>query len=135
MNFFRVTVCGLAIAAIGWGCGGDSNNNPSGPSTATGPTISIVGQNGLQAFTPNPASFGGQTVAFKNNDGVTHRIVFNDNSIDTGDIAPGATSRSVLMPASGTNYHCSIHPGMIGSVGGSTGAAPPMCEGIYCSPY
>ena len=136
MNFFRVTVCGLAIAAIGWGCGdGDSNNNPSGPSTATGPTISIVGQNGTQAFTPNPASFGGQTVVFKNNDGVTHRIVFNDNSTDTGDIAPGATSRSVLMPASGTNYHCSIHQGMIGSVGGSTGAAPPMCEGIYCSPY
>jgi plastocyanin len=136
MNFFRVTVCGLAIAAIGWGCGdGDSNSNPSGPSTATGPTISIVGQNGTQAFTPNPASFGGQTVVFKNNDSIPHRVVLNDNSIDTGDIAPGATSRAVLMPTSGTNYHCTIHPGMIGSVGGGTGAAPPMCEGIYCSPY
>jgi hypothetical protein len=62
-------------------------------------------------------------------------VVLNDNSIDTGDIAPGATSRAVLMPTSGTNYHCTIHSGMIGSVGGSTGAAPPMCEGVYCSPY
>jgi plastocyanin len=134
MNLFRVTVCGLAVAAIGWGCG-DGDSNPSGPSTATGPTISIVGQNGTQAFTPNPASFGGQTVVFKNNDSVVHRVVLNDNSIDTGDIAPGATSRAVLIPTSGTNYHCFNHPGMIGSVSGSAGGAPPTCEGIYCNPY
>jgi plastocyanin len=133
MKALRLAVCSVALVAIGSACGDDSN--PSGPSTPNVPTINIVGQNGTQAFTPNPASFGGQTVAFKNNDSVPHRVVLNDGTVDTGDIAPGATSRTVQMPGSGTNYHCSIHPGMIGAVSGSSGGAPPTCEGVYCSPY
>jgi plastocyanin len=72
---------------------------------------------------------------FKNNDSASHRIVLNDGSVDTGDIAPGATSRVVTMPASGTNYHCSVHPGMIGGVSAQTGATPPPCTGDYCSGY
>jgi plastocyanin len=123
---------GLA-AVFGCGGGGGSTAAPSTTNTNT-PTITIVGQNGTQAFTPNPASFGGQQVVFKNNDSVTHHIVLNDGSVDTGDIAPGATSRAVAMPAAGANYHCSIHAGMIGSTAAG-GAAPPPCEGIYCSPY
>ncbi|HET9360870.1 MAG TPA: hypothetical protein VFO58_14060, partial [Vicinamibacterales bacterium] len=65
---------------------------------------------------------------------VTHRVMLNDGSIDTGDIAPGATSRAVQMPAEGTNYHCGVHPGMIGAVSSSAGP-PPVCQGIYCDPY
>jgi plastocyanin len=116
-------------------CGSDSGSSTIAPTTTGVGTINIVGQNGTQAFSPNPASFGGQMVAFKNNDSVTHRVILNDASIDTGDIAPGATSRAVQMPTSGTNYHCSIHPGMIGSVSGASGSAAPPCEGIYCTAY
>jgi plastocyanin len=113
-------------------CGGSSS--PSGPSSNL-PTITIVGQNGAQAFTPNPAAFGGQQVVFKNGDSVVPHVVLNDGTVETGDIAPGATSRAVTMPASGTNYHCSIHPGMIGSVNPMSGGTPPPCEGIYCTGY
>ena len=116
-----------------FGCGGGSGSSTA-PSSTNAPTITIVGQNGTQAFTPNPASFAGQQVVFKNNDSVTHHIVLNDGSVDTGDIAPGTTSRAVTMPAAGANYHCSIHPGMIGSAA-AAGAAPPTCEGIYCNAY
>jgi len=119
-------------AAVGCGGGGSS---ASAPSTTTSPTINIVGQNGTQAFNPNPAGFGGQQVVFKNNDSVTHHIVLNDGSVDTGDIAPGATSRAVTMPSAGANYHCSIHPGMIGSTSAASGSPPPMCEGPYCTAY
>lgn len=126
----------LALASIAGilfgGCGDGST--PSSPSTAAPATITIVGQNGAQAFSPNPASFGGQTVVFRNNDSVVHRVVLNDSSIDTGDIAPGATSRAVSMPSGGTNYHCQLHPGMIGAVSGSSGAPPP-CTGLYCEGY
>jgi plastocyanin len=121
----------LGLAALP-GCGGDSPMTPSPTNTST---INIVGQNGAQAFSPNPASFGGQPVVFKNNDSVGHRIVLNDGTVDTGDIAPGATSRVVTMPPSGTNYHCSIHPGMIGSVTAATGGPPPPCTGSYCDGY
>ena len=120
---------GLGAASA---CGGGGGTSPSPINI---PTISIVGRNGTQAFSPNPAMFGGQQVTFKNNDSVSHRITLNDGSVDTGDIAPGATSRAVTMPATGTNYHCSIHLGMIGSVSAASGAPPPACEGVYCAGY
>jgi plastocyanin len=122
---------GLAIIS---GCGG-GGSSPTTPSATTTPTIGIIGRNSTQAFSPNPASFGGQQVVFKNNDSVMHRVILNDGSVDTGDIVPGATSRAVTMPASGANYHCSIHPGMIGSVSAFSGSAPPPCTGDYCSGY
>lgn len=132
MKTTRVPLVLLAGAiSIVTGCGGSSPSEPSSGG-ATTPTITIVGSNGRQAFTPNPASLGGQMVVFRNSDSVVHRVVLNDGSIDTGDIAPGATSRAFMIPADGTNYHCSLHASMIGSVGASTGAPPPVCTGAYC---
>ena len=134
MRLHGLAVVSIAVVLCG-SCGGSGSSTPSSPSpAAAATTIAIMGSNGTQAFSPNPASFGGQTVVFKNNDSVSHRVVLNDGSIDTGDIAPGATSRAVAMPASGANYHCQIHPGMIGAVSGSAGA-PPACVGLYCDPY
>ena len=135
-----VTVSALfASVAATSGCGGSGSTatTPSAttPAATSSPTITIVGQNGTQAFTPNPASFGGQQVVFKNNDRVAHRVVLNDGSVDTGEIAPGATSRAVAIPSAGTNYHCAIHLGMIGSSAAAAGAPPPACEGPYCNPY
>ncbi|HSL72090.1 MAG TPA: hypothetical protein VK864_17715 [Longimicrobiales bacterium] len=94
-------------------------------------TINIVGDRGSQSFSPNPATAAGQQVVFRNNDTIVHRVLLNDGSIDTGDIAPGATSRVITMPAAGTNYHCVVHPGMIGAVKTET-AGPPPCTGAYC---
>lgn len=133
MRVFLLVTASLVIATASWGCGGSSTS--TGPSSSNTPAINIVGQNGTQAFSPNPASLGGQSIVFKNNDSVIHRILLNDGSVDSGDIAPGATSRSVIMPGSGANYHCSLHPGMIGSVSPASGGAPPACEGLYCSGY
>jgi plastocyanin len=120
----------VAVVSIS-ACGGSS---PTTPSTSSS-TISIVGQSGTQAFNPNPAPFGGQQVVFKNSDATTHHIVLNDGSFDSGDLAPGASSRGFVLPSSGTNYHCTIHPGMIGSVNAASGTSAPPCEGPYCSPY
>jgi plastocyanin len=94
-------------------------------------TIAIIGERGSQSFSPNPATAAGRTVVFRNNDTIVHRVRLNDLSIDTGDIPPGATSNPITMPAAGTNYHCSVHPGMVGAVGGGN-TAPPPCQGIYC---
>ena len=122
----------LVACAPAYGCGGGSSSptSPTAPSTAF--VITVSTQSGAQSFSPNPASAGGQMVVFSNADAVVHRVVLNDGSIDTGDIAPGATSRAVLMPNAGTNYHCSLHPAMIGAVNPLAGDPPPVCEGTYC---
>ena len=130
----RVLAAAAAIVA-GLGassCGGSSS--PSSPSAPNVVTITITRQNGAQSFSPNPASAGGQMVAFRNADSIVHRVQLNDGSLDTGNLAPGATSNAVLMPNNGTNYHCTVHPDMIGAVSGVSGAPPPPCEGPYCAP-
>lgn len=125
MRVLAAAAAGLILAACGGG-----GSSPSGP-TPGALTITITRQSGSQSFSPNPASAGGQTVVFRNADSVVHRVRLNDGSVDTGDIAPGASSTPVQMPADGTNYHCSVHPDMIGAVSGTAGGPPP-CEGPYC---
>jgi plastocyanin len=122
--------------ALMWGCGGsgggtDTPTGPTGPSPSTAVTITIVGERGAQSFSPNPASAGGRMVVFRNADTVVHRVRLNDGAVDTGDIAPGASSQPVMMPSAGTNYHCSLHPAMVGAVSSATGP-PPVCQGPYC---
>jgi plastocyanin len=131
----RLMGLGILVSLLACACGGSSATPAPSATPATTPTINIVGQNGTQAFSPNPASFGGQMVVFHNTNSVTHRVVLNDGSVDTGDIPPGGSSQPVMMPVSGTNYHCAIHPGMIGAVESSSGGAAPTCEGAYCTPY
>lgn len=119
----------LAIAAVSVSsCSGGGTT----PTPSTDFTINIKGQNGALSFDPNPASAGGRMVVFKNNDSITHRVVLNDGTVDTGDIGPGQTSKEVRMPNGGTNYHCSLHTTMIGAVQGANNEPPPACT-IYCT--
>ena len=131
----RVLAAAAALLAAGLvtsSCGG-GGSSPTGPSAPDTLTITITRQNGEQSFSPNPAAAGGRLVVFRNADSIVHRVRLNDGTIDTGNISPGATSAVVEMPADGTNYHCELHPDMIGAVSGTSGQ-PPDCIGIYCSP-
>ena len=124
-EFALVSIAGMLLGAAA------AQLHASSPSTPAAPTtITIVGQTapGLLA---QPRELGGQ-VSSSGNDSIVHRVA-NDGTVDTGDIAPGATSRAVAMPGGGTNYHCQLHPGMIGAVSGSSGGPPP-CSGAYCNP-
>jgi plastocyanin len=129
----RASVFGVAFAcAACGGSGGYNGGTPSPTPTPASVTVNVVGDLGNRSFNPNPASPGAAlTVAWRNADGVVHRIVANDNSFDTGDISPNGTSPTITVPAAGMNYHCSIHPGMVGALNGSGGTTPP-CTGQYC---
>ena len=95
-------------------------------------TINVVAVNGAQSFSPNPATLpAGQMVVWHNVDSITHRVVLNDRSVDTGDLAPGASSQPMAIAAAGGQYHCSIHPVMVGSVNQNTSNVPAPCQGAY----
>lgn len=130
MRVLLLTSAAMAIGVCLVSCSKSSPAAPSASSSAI--TISVVSRNGAQSFSPNPASAGGKAVVFKNADTVVHRVVLNDGTIDTGNIQPGATSAVFTMPTDGTNYHCALHPGMVGSVNAASGAPPPACTGLYC---
>jgi plastocyanin len=124
----------LTIVLAMWACSGNGNssgstNSPAIPSPMTSNgvvTINIVAINGAQSFSPNPATLpAGQTVVWHNVDNTTHRVVQNDRSVDTGNLAPGASSQPMPIGATSGQYHCSIHPEMIGSINQNTVASPP----------
>ena len=80
-------------------------------------TISVLGVDGAQSFSPNPATLpAGQRVVWHNVDSITHRVVLNDGSLDTGNLAPGASSQPMSINTVTEPYHCSIHPSMVGTI-------------------
>lgn len=116
-------------------CGGGSYSAPSSttPTTSTpnAATVSIIGSTGNQSFTPNPVAVSqGGTITFKNNDSVIHHLVMDDGSADIGEITPGASKSATLKGAS-SNFHCVIHPSMVGSINGATAPTTPE----PCDPY
>jgi plastocyanin len=139
----RAVLTAITTIAVGiWvsACAGSGYSSTSGtPTTPTAPngagvvTINVVAINGAQSFSPNPASVpAGQMVVWHNVDSVTHRVVLNDRSVDTGDLQPGASSQPMAISGAGGQYHCSIHPMMIGSVNQDTAAPSSSCQGAYC---
>lgn len=130
--FFTTGVLVLAGGSLSCGGGYNAPSSPTPPASGAFSTIVVLGERGAQSFTPNPAGIAqGQNVVWRNSDTEIHHIVFNDNSLDTGDIAPGASSSILRLNSNGANYHCSIHPEMIGSINQATGEPPP-CAGQYC---
>ena len=130
--FAIVTVLALGLATSacsGSGYSSGSTNSQAAPTPITSNgivTINVVAINGAQSFSPNPATLpAGQMVVWHNVNNTTHRIVLNDGSVDTGNLAPGASSQPMAIGAAGGQYHCSIHPEMIGSLNQDTAPAPP----------
>jgi plastocyanin len=87
-------------------------------------TINVIGVNGAQSFSPNPATLpAGQMVVWHNIDTITHRVVLNDGTLDTGNIDAGASSEPMAINMGGGPYHCSIHPSMVGTIVPATTAS------------
>jgi len=123
----------LSGAAVAFGCGGGGGSATSPTPVNTTPvTIDIVGVNGKLSFKPNPADVpAGRQAIFKNLDKVAHRVVLDDRSIDTGDIAPGASSQALALGGMSKPYHCSLHISMVGSLNQAVTPEPVPCTG-YC---
>jgi plastocyanin len=116
-------VAGIATAVA---CGGSSySSNPTAPNPAPSGgggsgsadvTITINGMLGARSFTPNPATVKvGQTVSWRNADSIAHDPT--GSGWGTGSIGPGQTSQPTMFSTAGSfDYHCSIHPTMVGTL-------------------
>ena len=121
----RALWIGMVLVSLGVlsACGGTNETNGLG-STPTAPTppphivtVDIAEINGPYSFFPSPAMVqSDQIVVWRNSDTVTHHVVLDGNSVDTGTLAPGTSSQPMIIGAGMWPYHCSIHPAMVGSV-------------------
>ena len=88
------------------------------------------------SYAPNPITVrAGDTVTWTNNGPSTHTVTSDAGSamaFDSGNIAAGGTFTQTFSTPGTFTYHCSIHPGMTGSVivqAAAAGAATPAAAG------
>jgi plastocyanin len=123
----RVLASGIALSTLIAVSACNSTNQTGGPGsmpmapTTTAAahvlTVDVVEINGPYSFYPSPAiGRADQTVVWRNSDTVTHHVVFDNGSIDTGTLAPGTLSQPMTIGLGDFSYHCSIHPTMVGSI-------------------
>jgi plastocyanin len=113
----------LATCVAGSACTSNRNGNNSGllgPTPPAAPdvlTIDVAEINGPYSFYPSPTTVrSGQIVVWRNSDAVTHHVVFDDGSVDTGTLAAGTLSQPITIGVGNWSCHCAIHPSMVGSV-------------------
>jgi plastocyanin len=101
------------------GCGDD--DSAEGADVASSPAV--PGQPvavEIDGFRFQPADVEvdvGEEVVWTNGDDFAHTAMATDESFDTGDLAPGATSAPVSFEEPGTySYFCGIHNSMTGTV-------------------
>jgi plastocyanin len=129
MATLRITIA-TTLLALSLGCG--SSYSPSTPSPTPSPSPSptpspsggvaasiVSGARNLTttAYAPNPIAVAvGGTVTWTNGDTITHTSTGDGGTWDSGNIAPGATFSRTFSSAGSFRYHCTLHPGMIGTV-------------------
>ena len=108
-------------------CGYDSPSPAPAPTPTptpapTGPSASATIPRGAEslgdrAFSPNPIDVAvGTTVTWTNTDVVSHTSTADGAAWNSGTI-PANGQFSFTFPTAGTfPYHCTIHPGMVGTV-------------------
>lgn len=109
----------LAILAIGIGGWYMMNNNQSTTNNTNNNQNTAAATVDIQnsAFILSTITVNkGDTVTWRNNDPMVHRIVSDDGSFDLGDMNNGATAKYTFDTAGTFNYHCSIHTYMKGEV-------------------
>jgi plastocyanin len=140
MRAFVTAGTAITLSLVMWGCGGSGystgqSGSPAAPTPAIASdvvTVNVVAVNGAQSFSPNPATLpSGQRIVWHNVDTITHRVVLNDGTLDTGNLAPGASSAPMVISGAGAQYHCAIHPEMVGTIDQATANQGP-CQGPYC---
>jgi plastocyanin len=69
------------------------------------------------AFNPNKLTVPvGTKVTFTNQDSVTHTVTSDTGLFDSGNISHGNQFEFTFKEKGTYNYHCSIHPGMTGTI-------------------
>ena len=119
MSSIRFALAAAALL-ISSACGSSYSSTPTTPTpgTGNGKPVSIVGgasTMGTSAYAPSPVAISvGGSVTWTNNDGTTHTAT--GSGWNSGSIAPGGKYTATFSSAGTFVYHCTIHPGMTGTV-------------------
>ena len=108
---FMLTALLMGFAA---GCSNeDDNGDGNGGGTPAANEVWIQGN----AFNPGNRTVSvGTTVTWTNKDGIAHTVTSNTGAFGSGSLANNATFSFTFDTAGSYPYHCTIHPGMTGTI-------------------
>ena len=127
MTSSRVVVLATLMFSVA-ACGGYSAPfTATAPSPAPAPTPGGVASSvvipagaetlGNRAYSPDNLSVAaGSTVTWTNTDAIAHTSTSDGRTWNSQTILPGGTFSFTFQNAGTFTYHCTIHPGMIGTV-------------------
>lgn len=126
MSSFRIAAIAcvlttLAACSPNYSSTPTTSPTPSAPASNGATTVVSIPSGasalGSQAFPPNPLTVdAGTTVTWTNTDSIAHTSTSNGAGWDSGIIAPGGQFSTAFNTAGTFQYHCQIHPGMVGTV-------------------
>jgi plastocyanin len=118
-----------AILMFAIACGGGYSSTPASPSPTPSPTPTPGGPSssvaipagaeslGNRAFMPDELDVAvGTTVTWMNTDSISHTSTSDVNAWNSGIVAPGGRFSFAFQTTGTFQYHCAIHPGMVGTV-------------------
>jgi plastocyanin len=102
----------------------EAASNTPAASTAASSVPASGGATGASAVAIKDTAFSPATITVKagdkvtwtNNDSFAHTVTLDDNSVDSGNLAGGATFDNTFATAGTFAYHCKIHSSMHGTV-------------------
>jgi len=110
---YIVLLCAIIVVILMSRCSKSSGYGSGDNGNGTGNNISIKNY----AFSAGSLNINsGVTVTWTNNDATTHTVTADNNSFDSGDIAPGKSYSKTFTSTGTFNYHCKYHSGMTGTV-------------------
>jgi plastocyanin len=112
----------ILLGAIACSDNATSPSPTAPPPSSNGSAASVVIPRGAEslgnrAFNPDDVSVAvGATVTWTNTDSEAHTSTSDRAGWDSGVVQPGATF-SATFPTAGTfTYHCTLHPGLVGTI-------------------
>ena len=128
MVYLRISLVSTCLL-FAIGCGGSGyatapSPDPAPPAPSGQPSASSfvsipagAAALGTAAFSPDDADVAvGSTVTWTNTDSVAHTSTSDASGWNSGTLNPGARFSFTFQTAGRFQYHCAIHPGMVGSV-------------------
>ena len=125
MFTLRLVLVSTALA-FSIACGSSYSSPPAAPSPSPtpsgGPSTTVTIPTGAEslgnrAFAPDNVTIAtGTTVTWTNSDSVAHTSTADASGWNSGAVAPGGHFSLTFQTPGSYSYHCSIHPGMIGTV-------------------
>ena len=125
----RHLAAAAAVLVFTAACGSNYSSAPTSPSPSPSPTPASGGPSSAitipsgastlanRAFSPDELDVAvGDTVTWTNTDSVAHTSTSDRSGWDSGVVAPGGRFSFAFQAAGTYQYHCAIHPGMVGTV-------------------